>query len=196
VLDLEEHELDDTHSFFVGELPASRRLSSAHFEELWALHPEAFHEITIHGKLVKTPRWQQAYGADYKYTGSINKALPVPPLLEPLHAWVREQIDPRLDGLLLNWYDADRAHYIGKHRDSTVDVIDGAPIVTVSFGGERAFRLRPWKRDGFRDFAARDGTVFVLPYSTNLAYTHEVPHNAASEGRRISITLRAFHVAY
>jgi hypothetical protein len=48
----------------------------------------------------------------------------------------------------------------------------------------------PWKGEGFRDFAARDGAVFVLPYATNLAYTHEVPHSAASRGRRISITLR------
>ncbi|MEO8704665.1 MAG: alpha-ketoglutarate-dependent dioxygenase AlkB [Kofleriaceae bacterium] len=192
MLELAEHKLDDTHSLFVGQVPASLRLSLAELGELWELHPEAFHEIKLHGKLVKTPRWQQAYGADYKYTGNVNKALPVPACLEPLHRWAREQIDPRLDGLLLNWYDAERAQYIGKHRDSTVDMIEGAPIVTVSYGSERAFRVRPWKCDGFRDFAARDGTVFVLPYSTNLAYTHEVPHSAASVGRRISITLRAF----
>lgn len=193
MLELAKHYLDDTHVFLVGELPAEHRLDAARFEELWKLHPESFHEIKMHGKLVKTPRWQQAYGADYKYTGNVNKALPVPPMLESLHAWARREIDPRLNGLLLNWYDAERAQYIGKHRDSTVDMIDGAPIVTISFGQERAFRLRPWKQDGFRDFAARDGSVFVLPYDTNLMYTHEVPHSAASEGRRISITLRAFH---
>lgn len=191
-MDLTRHELDPQHAFFSGELPYHLRLCASQFEALWALHPDAFHEIKIHGKLVKTPRWQQAYGADYRYTGSVNRALPVPPSLEPLHAWACEQIDPRLNGLLLNWYDPERAQYIGKHRDSTIGMIHGAPIVTVSFGGERAFRLRPWKADGFRDFAARDGTVFVLPYDTNLAYTHEVPHGAASVGRRISITLRAF----
>jgi alkylated DNA repair dioxygenase AlkB len=192
MLELVECALDEASSVFVGELPSSLRLSPAQFEALWALHPATFHEIKMHGKLVKTPRWQQAYGADYKYTGNVNKALPVPPILAPLHAWARDQIDPRLNGLLLNWYDAERAQYIGKHRDSTIDMIEGAPIVTVSYGSERAFRLRPWKGEGFRDLAARDGTVFVLPYATNLAYTHEVPHGATSEGRRISITLRAF----
>lgn len=193
MLELGNHSLDAMHGFLVGQLPAHLRLSPAQFEALWALHPATFHEIKIHGKLVKTPRWQQAYGADYKYTGNVNKALPIPPSLEPLHAWAREAIDPRLNGLLLNWYDPAHAQYIGNHRDSTVDMIEGAPIVTVSYGGERAFRLRPWKGEGFRDFAARDGTVFVLPYETNLAYTHEVPHNASSTGRRISVTLRAFH---
>lgn len=191
-MSLAKHMLDDTHAFFVGELPAELRLDAAAFEALWALHPEAFHEIKMHGKLVKTPRWQQAYGADYRYTGNVNRALPVPPVLAPLHAWARAQLDERLNGLLLNWYDAERAQYIGKHRDSTIDRVDGAPIITVSYGSERAFRIRPWKGEGFTDFTARDGTVFVLPYATNLAFTHEVPHSAQSTGRRISVTLRAF----
>jgi alkylated DNA repair dioxygenase AlkB len=195
MLALTKHTLDATHEFFEGELPPELRLDAAAFDALWAMHPETFHEIKIHGKLVKTPRWQQAYGADYKYTGNVNRALPVPEMLVPLHAWAKTAIDERLNGLLLNWYDADREQYIGKHRDSTVDMIDGAPIVTVSFGNERAFRLRPWKGEGFTDFAACDGTVFVLPYATNLAFTHEVPHNAQSTGRRISITLRAFHTS-
>lgn len=193
MLALEKHMPDDNHAFFVGALPAELRLDAATFEALWALHPDSFHEIKMHGKLVKTPRWQQAYGADYKYTGNVNRALPIPPTLAPLHAWCRTQIDERLNGLLLNWYDPEREQYIGKHRDSTADMIEGAPIVTVSYGGERAFRLRPWKAEGFRDFSATDGAVFVLPYATNLAFTHEVPHSASSRGRRISITLRAFH---
>lgn len=192
MLDLAEHRLDDRHSFFVGALPDALRLDAAGFERLWALHPDDFHEIKMHGRLVKTPRWQQAYGADYRYTGRVNRALPVPPEFAALHAWARAHVDPRLNGLLLNWYDADRGHYIGRHRDSTVDMVHGAPIVTVSYGSERPFRLRPWRADGLRDFAATDGAVFVLPYDTNLAWTHEVPHSARLGGRRISVTLRAF----
>ena len=192
VLDLVEHHLDARHSFFVGSLLEALRLDGAGFDRLWALHPDDFHEIKMHGRLVKTPRWQQAYGADYRYTGNLNRALPVPGELTALHAWAREQVDARLNGLLLNWYDAERGHYIGKHRDSTIDMVRGAPIVTVSFGAERTFRLRPWRADGVRDFAAHDGAVFVLPYDTNQAWTHEVPHSARIGGRRISVTLRAF----
>ena len=36
------------------------------------------------------------------------------------------------------------------------------------------------------------GGVFVMPYATNLAWTHEVPHFARDRGRRVSVTLRAF----
>jgi alkylated DNA repair dioxygenase AlkB len=67
-----------------------------------------------------------------------------------------------------------------------------APIVTVSLGEQRVFRLTHPEAGGRRDFPARDGTVFVMPYDTNLAWKHQVPRSARSRGRRISITLRAF----
>jgi len=140
-----------------------------------------YHEIKIGGRPQKTPRRQQAFGKDYQYTGRVNRALPVPPMLGPLLVWATATIDERLNGLLINWYDGELGHYIGKHRDSTKNLIKGAPIVTVSFGEERVFRLRQY-----------GGDVFIMPYETNLAWTHEVPHAKGSVGRRISVTLRAF----
>lgn len=187
--------LDDTSSVLVGRLPDELVPDAAGFARLWSLHPASFHLIKMHGKQVRTPRWQQAYGADYRYTGNTNRALAVPPELAPLHAWIRE-IDPRLNGLLLNWYDAEHGHYIGKHRDSTIHMIEGAPIVTISLAAERVFRLRRWKSEDatIHDIPTGHGTVIVMPYAVNLAWTHEVPHNAKSAGRRISITARAFEI--
>jgi len=140
---------------------------------------------------IPLPRWQQAYGRDYRYTGSVNRAPPVPALLQPYLAWARQHVDTRFNGLLLNWYDAIRRHYIGPHRDSTAGLIEGTPIVTISLGATRLFRLRP-KGGAFVDFAATDGSVFILPWATNLGVKHAVPHRAADTGRRISITIRAF----
>lgn len=96
-----------------------------------------------------------------------------------------------------DWYDGQLGHYIGKHRDSTKNMVHGAPIVTISSGEQRTFRLRPWKgaAGSQHDFPAADGTVFVMPYETNLAWTHEVPKSARCTGRRISVTLRAFNGA-
>ncbi len=186
------HELGDGLTFLVGQLPERLLINDAEFENLWALHPSEYHKIMMHGRLVNTPRWQQAFGADYHYTGRVNKAQSVPGNLRSFESWAREQIHPQLNGMLLNWYDGTLGHYIGKHRDSTVDMIDGAPIVTISFGEERSFRLRPWKGEGYRDFPATPGSVFVMPFDTNLRWTHEVPASAKHCGRRISITLRAF----
>lgn len=192
--DLICHNLDDKYEFWTGILPEELHLSRDSFEKLWNLHPQERHEIQIHGRLVKTPRWQQAYGADYHYTGRVNRALPIPAILEPLHQWVKENIDPRINGILINWYDGKLSHYIGKHRDSVKNMVEESPIVTISFGEKRVFRLRPGKNVGYRDFTTRHGSIFVMPYATNRAWMHEVPHFKQCQGQRISITFRAFKV--
>jgi alkylated DNA repair dioxygenase AlkB len=192
------HELSTGHGFSVVKLPHSRILDEQEFGTAWELRPGYFHTIKMHGKLVTTPRWQQAYGKDYEYTGRVNTALPVEttmpvPKIRAIVSWCRDRIDQRLNGLLLNWYDGTLGHYIGKHRDSTKNMAKGAPIVTLSFGERRTFRLRPWRTSGEHvDFDAQNGTMFLMPYETNLAWTHEVPKSRRSRGRRISFTLRAF----
>lgn len=189
------HELGSALKLWVGRLPDPLLPDLDDFERLWEAHPKEFHEIRMPGGLVKTPRWQQAFGKDYHYTGRTNRSMPIPPSLEPFLKWLRENIAAELNGLLLNWYDGRLGHYIGRHRDSIKDMIPGTPIVTISLGEERIFRIRPWpaKLEGTPfDFPARDGTVFVMPWETNLAFTHEVPRSTRLTGRRISITLRGF----
>ncbi|MFK7817801.1 MAG: alpha-ketoglutarate-dependent dioxygenase AlkB, partial [Planctomycetaceae bacterium] len=170
-----EHKLDDNHSVFSGQILPALELSDFQFKTLWELHPAEHHDIQIHGRIVKTPRWQQAYGADYYFSGQTYSAMEIPELLEPVLEWARLAIFQGLNGILVNWYDGRLDHYIGKHRDSVANMIEGAPIATISLGEERKFRMRPWKQSGFQDFPASSGSVFVIPYETNLAWTHEVP---------------------
>ncbi len=193
MVDLRRVALDDVHAVLVGALPASLVPDDVGFEALWAIHPPEFHEIKMHGRPVKTPRWQQAYGADYRYTGNTNRALALVPPMPAWLEWARERFDPRLNGLLLNWYDGNAGHYIGKHRDSDINRVEGSPIVTLSFGEERAFRMRPWRAEGFVDVPASHGSVIVISWETNRAFTHEVPASKKSRGRRVSVTIRAFH---
>lgn len=192
----DRHGLPGGQQIWVGRLPAALRVDTNQFETLWRLHPKEFHEILMAGRLVKTPRWQQAYGVDYHYTGRSNKALPLPPILEPILGWARATIEKSLNGVLLNWYDGSRGHYIGRHRDSVRNMRANAPIVTISFGEERVFRIRPWPvRPGAKpvDLAAPDGCVFVMPWETNRTFTHEVPPSKSKTGRRISVTIRSFN---
>jgi len=93
---------------------------------------------------------------------------------------------------LLNWYDGQQGHYIGAHRDDTRDLHKDSPIVTISLGQERIFRMRRIGQKGFKDFTVRNGEVLVIPWDTNLKWTHEVPSFKKYIGKRISITLRAY----
>src|SRR2546425_13355552 len=97
----QQHDLDGTHVFWTGRLPDSLLLGETQFEELWQMHPPDYHLIKIHGNLVRTPRWQQAFGVSYFYAGRVNKALPIPPLLVLLLNWSKENIDERLNGILV-----------------------------------------------------------------------------------------------
>ena len=110
----------------------------------------------------------------------------LPSTLAPLLAWSQTEIDPRLNALLLNWYDGTLGHYIGAHRDDEKELIEGAPIITISFGDSRTFRLRRWRtKETFIDIVVTDGSVLVLPYTTNMTFTHQVPKSTRQTGKRI-----------
>jgi hypothetical protein len=173
------------------------------FEELWELRTE-HPMIRPRGVFVEAPRWQQAYGRSYTFAGQIAEALSIAPVLMPFLTWAQDSIDSRLNGLLLNWYaprggvigegrrskDGD---YIGPHRDRWKELAEESPIVTISLGGARVFRMRTYKGTVVHDFPVTNATVIVMPFATNLAFTHEIPKPRRTElGRRISITLRAF----
>jgi alkylated DNA repair dioxygenase AlkB len=189
------HSLDEAHVCYLGEIPGNLLPNESELNELWEMHPSEYPQIMMHGHMVSIPRWQQAYGADYRFSGQVSKALPVPQLLRPLLSWVQETIDSRCNGLLLNWYDAERRHYIGAHRDKAGDLWPDSPIVMVSLGAERTMRLRRYKDKDRHDFVVSNGTMCILPLDTNQAWTHEVLHRKGDGGRRISVTIRAFKTA-
>jgi alkylated DNA repair dioxygenase AlkB len=188
--------LEAEHHVLFGKLPKpllDRVLDDLWFERLWDQHPAEYHEILMHGRRVKTPRWQVAYGRDYEYTGTVNSAAPVTADIEPFLSWAQSSIAPSLNGALVNFYDGSLGHYIGPHRDSNKNLDPAAPIVIVSTGEARILRFRRWRGDGRKwDVLVEAGSVLVLPFQTNLVFTHEVPASKRLTGRRISMTFRAF----
>ncbi len=70
--------------------------------------------------------------------------------------------------------------------------VDGVASFLV-YDDARVFCVRPWRGQGFVDLPAVQGGVNVMPWATNRAFTHEVPAPGRATGRRISLTLRAFH---
>jgi len=190
------HDLGDGLQFLEGRLPDKLLWDAESFEAAWSLHPAIRPNILMHGRMVQTPRWQQAYGQDYRFNGQTSRADPVPSLLAPLLAWAQHDVHSDVNALLVNWYEGPD-HYIGPHHDTTRWMLPGAPIITISFGEERVFRLSrgTGERGETRDFPATDGTVFVIPRETNDVWKHAIPKSARYTGRRISVTIRGFQVS-
>lgn len=187
--DFTRHDLGDGAAVFTGRLPADLVWSDEQFEQAWSLHPATRPTIFLHGRHVAIPRWQQAFGMDYQFSGQVSRAAPTPELLQPLLAWARRVVHPELNGLLVNWYEG-AGHYIGPHHDSVRNMVPDCPIVTVSFGEARTFRLSRG-RDR-HDVLAVSGGVIVIPLITNSVWKHSVPKSRRYVRRRISVTLRGF----
>ena len=188
-----EVDLDGVHKVFLLRSHRDFTYDPKQFNTLWDQHPDEYHIIKMRGKEIRTPRWQQAYGKSYNYSGTKNVALPISAEMAPFLSWAQKEIDPRLNGLLLNWYDGEKSHYIGAHRDDTKDLHRESPIVTISLGEERIFRLRKIGTKGVKiDVPVRNGDVLVVPWETNWNFTHEVPKFKKYINRRISVTLRAY----
>ena len=184
--------------------------SKAEFEDTWSAHPPEFRKIKMFGREVELPRWQQAYGFDYAYSGSVSDSVPPTPLVARLmgevnalcftpHGATARQT-PMFNMCLVNWYGPD--HYIGPHSDDTRQLVQGAPIAGLSWGHARRFVLSPRSKLPRALGAKRielvvgDGDLIVMCGDCQETHKHEVPKLKASErasaANRISFTFRCF----
>lgn len=162
------------------------------WQTIWDAHPVEQMKVTIYDRETSVPRWVQAYGKDYAYSGQVATALPTPDWLVPFFDCAKK-ISPAVNGALVNWYDGGLKHRIGAHRDNESDLQEGSDIITISLGEERVFRFRKFKaKEPPIDLIVKDKSVLVIPWDTNMAYTHEVPHFARYTGKRVSVTFRTF----
>lgn len=186
-----QHVLDSSCSVYSGRLPKELFAQSDLFDQLWLLRPQQPQFIQMVGKRTEIPRRQLAVGADYAFSNQVSQAIQTPPLLKPFLEWARRDINPRMNGMLLNFYNGPD-EYIGRHNDAHSVLFHGSPIVTITLGEARTFRMRPNRGKGFIDVPLPVGSFVVIPYHTNLNWKHEVPKSKKYKGRRISITIRAF----
>lgn len=190
--DLHPHPLDGFHQVFTTIVTSPELLSGDLFERLWALRPAEPQVIRKFGRNFVLRRQQKAFGRDYAFSDTVSKAAPIPAELSPFLAWAQSTVDSRLNGLLVNWYDGAKGDEIGPHLDSETGLLPGSPIVTISLGDPRIFRMDRVAEKLRCDFTVENGSVIIIPWETNRAWKHSVPHRARDTGCRISVTLRAF----
>lgn len=129
-----------TTESFLDILSTPTELLSIDFHELWTLHPEEQGSIVIYGKSTPTLRYARSYGVDYVFSGVRHVGYPIPGCLDPLKSLL-EMSYGFFDQVLVNWY-TNGHHYIGSHSDNEPQIRRCSPIVSVSLGATRKFRIR------------------------------------------------------
>ena len=87
--------------------------------------------------------------------------------------------------------DTDLDDSVAMHNDRLGDLVEGQPIVLLSFGDTRRMQIRtkrPPRRQLQVDLAA--GSLLLMDYATQLHYDHGIPKEKVRLGPRISLAFR------
>ncbi len=178
------------------QIPNEIKVDETVFERLWNLHPKERSWIKMAGKLIQAPRFQEAYGCDYWYSGVWHEARDIEdPYFKKLIVWVQKHSGLPYSSLLVNWYENGQ-HYIGAHSDDEAQLVKNQSIYSFTFGQERTFRIDAKK--GYPkerlDLSLKNNSMVIMGGEMQTYYKHSVPKRAVSTcpGRRINITLRLF----
>lgn len=172
-------------------LPKEVALTPEDVEELWSMRPSQPHKIKIVGKMIDTPRLQQSYGRDYKFSGTVSHGLPIPEFLKPLITYLNMKLGIKSNMLLVNWY-RDGYDYISMHSDDEKQVKARTPVITVSIGVTRDFVLKNKTTKERIVIPVENNSVLIMKPGCQQTHTHGVPKRKKVKDYRISITFRQF----
>lgn len=153
--------------------------------------------FNFNGKEVKMPRLVAWYGdVDYRYSGLLHKASPMPALLKALGDDVAEQVslalgrDIQINSALLNWY-RDGSDSISFHSDDEKELGVEPVIISISFGVTRQFVLKHKQNGRIKTtLSLTDGSVVVMYGKTQAEWLHGIPKEPHVRGERFNITFR------
>eukprot|EP01033_Poteriospumella_lacustris_P014140 gene14140-10097_t len=181
------------------------------FDATWALHPREHKVIKMFGKDTPIPRYQQAYGQSYAFSGIVSEALPVTPviqeLFDQLNALLPAPAQPQpptqrpltrmeFNACLCNWYEPH--HYIGAHSDDTRQLVPYSPVASLSWGATRTFLLTPRDKAAkglhTRELSLMNGDLVFMGGRCQETHKHEIVKLRKWQlgANRINFSIRCF----
>ena len=191
-----------------NNIPKHLHMDTKLFQEVWDVRPPLPHVANGHA----TPRKQQSYMRDYRYSRNVNKGIEINhSFIKHLLKWVNWYCGLFLPSgkmyfneILVNWYDTG-AEYIGSHSDETKDLVPNSHILCFSYGESRNLRIKSKRTHIINGkastkplynqvFLTKNNTFYIMGGSFQDHLKHEISPQTASmkPGKRISVTFRAF----
>lgn len=151
-------------------------------------------KIFVYGHECDEPRGVAWYSKDpkrvssYVYSGKLNRAKALTPVLCELFALVEKHTGITFDSVLCNLYEKG-ADSVSWHADDEPE-LDSTSIASVSLGGARDFYLREKKnhKQQYR-FTLSGGDLLLMKSTCQDEYEHSVPKRARAQ-TRINLTFR------
>ncbi len=149
-------------------------------------------KVRMFGREIDSPRlaaWYGDPGARYTYSGLANEPMPWIEPLPEARRLAERLAGASFNGVLLNFY-RDGGDSMGWHSDDEPELDPRAPVVSLSLGAARRFRLRHRRLAERRlELELAPGSLLIMHPQLQREWRHAVPRQAGA-GARINLTFR------
>ncbi len=164
------------------------------FNALLVTTPWQEDEVVIFGQrriLSRKVAWMGDASFSYSYSGTRKTASPWSPGLMLIKERVEKQCAHRFNSCLLNLYH-NGSEGMGWHSDDEKTLGRNPVIASVSFGAERAFKLKHRESGEVVSVLLENGSLLVMKGETQHHWVHTMPKTKKINMPRINLTFRMF----
>jgi alkylated DNA repair dioxygenase AlkB len=148
--------------------------------------------LQLYGKTVPIPRLQAWYGdshLQYQYSGLSLQALPWTSELLALKQVVEQHSGTAFNSVLANFY-RDGQDSVAWHSDDEPELGANPVVASLSFGGERLFKLKHKTTAEVYNIVLKSGDLLLMLAETQHYWRHCLPRSKTNTAARINLTFR------
>ncbi len=150
-------------------------------------------QIMMFGKMITTKRkvfWVGDPECAYTYSGVKKSPQPWTPELLSIKEKLEKVAQWQFNSCLLNLYH-DGSESMGWHSDDEKELMQTAPIASLSLGGERKFTFKHKTDKTNASLILANGSVLIMHAPTQAFWQHSLVKTKLAVAPRINLTFRA-----
>jgi alkylated DNA repair dioxygenase AlkB len=148
--------------------------------------------INIQGRIIPFPRltgFCNDKDWSYRYSGQTTSLIPWPPFLLEIRAQIENLLKQNYSTVLINYY-RNQNDSVSFHKDADPWLKPNTPIVSLSLGASRKFKMRLREPKQKLEYILSNGDLFIFGEEHIADWEHGVPKETQVCGPRINLTFR------